>query len=592
MRIRIVRTRTGFTLVELMVAMALTIFIMLILTQAFVIAIDTFTTLKAIGDTQEILRSGANAVRNDLGLDHLEGKRRLSDPSIVIQRPSVGFLSTYTPSITTTGVTTSGSTLVTNVISTTAGLQVGMAVTGPAIPPNTWVFAINNAKAFSLSSPALLSQNPTQLTIFPLTIAEGSDLDNMMSWRSNYALHMTCRLRSDQQQSYYTTQIQNPGVQHPFNPTIQFFNLRTLYGMDPTNLAWTSLQTFGADADATLRPNYANRPPFLNPSLIPAPSNNNPILQTFPNPNPPPPFYPAYFYRGQWAEVFYFLGSPALGPYQPTGTTEEPTNPEGAGLPLYGLYRAYYVMAPDTSVINNPDPTKPLPLSAFPGYVNPPNWVLNPSYAGMACTPLGPAPPPSASAQSSPPLVFHSPANVAGGALWTLTGVGIPPTQGPTGGTFTITYNGQTTIPIPSGANSGFILGALQNLANVGVGNVQVSGGPVNQFPVLLQFSGPSVSPPTVLTVDTTKLVAGLIRQAPWRTIHPSTPPLPLRNATLVVPNVLSFHVRSVLGGTAPVDLVFDSAYSPTSLLGLSITLRVWDNKTRQARQLTIVQDL
>lgn len=63
MRIRIVRTRTGFTLVELMVAMALTIFIMLILTQAFVIAIDTFTTLKAIGDTQEILRSGADAVQ-------------------------------------------------------------------------------------------------------------------------------------------------------------------------------------------------------------------------------------------------------------------------------------------------------------------------------------------------------------------------------------------------------------------------------------------------------------------------------------------------------------------------------------------------
>lgn len=42
----------GFTLIELMVAMALTLFIMTILSQAFTLAIDTFSALKGIGDMQ------------------------------------------------------------------------------------------------------------------------------------------------------------------------------------------------------------------------------------------------------------------------------------------------------------------------------------------------------------------------------------------------------------------------------------------------------------------------------------------------------------------------------------------------------------
>jgi prepilin-type N-terminal cleavage/methylation domain-containing protein len=91
--------RAGFTLVELMVAMALTMFIMVILSQAFVIALDTFVGLKAIGDMQANLRVATTLMRDDLSQDHFEGKLRLSDvtemgaPRIVVQRPRAGFFS-------------------------------------------------------------------------------------------------------------------------------------------------------------------------------------------------------------------------------------------------------------------------------------------------------------------------------------------------------------------------------------------------------------------------------------------------------------------------------------------------------------------
>lgn len=46
----------------------------------------------------------------------------------------------------------------------------------------------------------------------------------------------------------------------------------------------------------------------------------------------------------------------------------------------------------------------------------------------------------------------------------------------PTGGTFTITYKGQTTGPIPWNASAATIDAALEQLSTVGVGNVAVSG--------------------------------------------------------------------------------------------------------------------
>ena len=87
--------RAGFSLVELLVAMALILFIMGILSQAFVTAIDVFRNLKGLGDLQDNLRAGANQFRFDMSQDHFEGKRRTSDPTFTSVPPREGFLRIY-----------------------------------------------------------------------------------------------------------------------------------------------------------------------------------------------------------------------------------------------------------------------------------------------------------------------------------------------------------------------------------------------------------------------------------------------------------------------------------------------------------------
>jgi type II secretory pathway pseudopilin PulG len=81
------RRRQGFTIVELLVALALIIFIMSILSDAFATASKTFRDLKAIGDMAERLRTAGTILRNDLAQDHFTGRRRLSDPSFWTDGP-------------------------------------------------------------------------------------------------------------------------------------------------------------------------------------------------------------------------------------------------------------------------------------------------------------------------------------------------------------------------------------------------------------------------------------------------------------------------------------------------------------------------
>ena len=65
------RRRSGFTLVEVLVAMALTLFIMSILSAAFVAATQSFSDLKAAGDLAEKLRGAKNVLMRDLEADHI-----------------------------------------------------------------------------------------------------------------------------------------------------------------------------------------------------------------------------------------------------------------------------------------------------------------------------------------------------------------------------------------------------------------------------------------------------------------------------------------------------------------------------------------
>src|SRR5262245_66481246 len=64
--------RAGFTLVESLVAMALIIFLMLILTTAFVQGLETFRRLKAAGDMQDRLRQSTTTIKDDLSWNHFQ----------------------------------------------------------------------------------------------------------------------------------------------------------------------------------------------------------------------------------------------------------------------------------------------------------------------------------------------------------------------------------------------------------------------------------------------------------------------------------------------------------------------------------------
>src|SRR5262245_53461910 len=107
------RHRQGFTLTELLVSMALIIFIMTILSEAFAAALESFRLMKAAGDMQERLRSVANVLRRDLQADHFTPDTdpltsivrtgRLSSLDLAVQSPPTagGFFRIYQGSVPT-----------------------------------------------------------------------------------------------------------------------------------------------------------------------------------------------------------------------------------------------------------------------------------------------------------------------------------------------------------------------------------------------------------------------------------------------------------------------------------------------------------
>jgi len=86
-------SRRGFTLVEVLVATALIVFIMGIMTEAFSAGIGVFRQLKAQGDTQERLRAGNNLLADDLRQPHFDlNQKKLSNLfTSPLNTPSAGY---------------------------------------------------------------------------------------------------------------------------------------------------------------------------------------------------------------------------------------------------------------------------------------------------------------------------------------------------------------------------------------------------------------------------------------------------------------------------------------------------------------------
>jgi len=70
----------------------------------------------------------------------------------------------------------------------------------------------------------------------------------------------------------------------------------------------------------------------------------------------------------------------------------------------------------------------------------------------------------------------------------------------PTGGTFTLSYKGQTTAAIAYNAAAAAVQSALAALSTIGTGNVSCSGGALPGTPVVIAFTGTLANDTTLLT--------------------------------------------------------------------------------------------
>jgi prepilin-type N-terminal cleavage/methylation domain-containing protein len=470
------RTRTGFTLIELMVAMALTLFIMVILSQAFVTSLETFSGMKALGDMQQDLRSAMVMLRDDLSQDHFEGKRRLSDQTttnnsseLASRHPQAGFFAVRRGS--------------------TAPL-----VTPPSTPP------------------------------YPLYASEGTDASPALipSLRAvDHLIYMTVKRKGNRQENFFNTALQGNPVDLG-----KFFGQKTAYDVLTNQLPY-----------ATQSQEYAGGT--------------------------------TGYYSSQWAEVLYFLVR--------TGSTEQPKDPTSTmGTPTYGLYRAQFVMVSDPTYVNKQFLTLATPADATALSVG--------TFSGISCRANGKA------------LTFYSPADAArSGTNRVFNDFGTTVLRGiATAAAGGASEAAGGVVTIKTTAAHGFSAGQTVTISGVTVKGYN------GAFTIM--------STPTTTTFTYINPMTGLgaagsgtatLKYDPEdnpRILNPQTATLNPQTATLVCPNVISFQVQLMyLNQTTFVDVAgttYDTTSIPSGLKGIQVTLRVWDNKTRQTRQSTIVQDL
>lgn len=514
------RQRRAFTLVEMLVSMALIIFIMVILTQAFVAGLETFRQLKAIGDMEQRLRSVVAVLRDDLTADHFEGRRRLSDPDFwLLGPPREGFFRIWQGS----------------------------------------------------------------------TTLEGADPDGVLSVRAtNHALHYTVRRRGNRRESFFAADI----------PPMNYWGAASLNGVAAQSVF------FEQDNPATSR--------FQEPGM----------------------------FTSQWAEIAVFLrpnGTTTLGVPAGTnlGTPQNPVYP----IPLFGLYRRALLAVPnnrhanwDDQVAPNPVDSTPINVTSIRGNYSPPNSIpLVPYLTGnsavfsqISCKkryasyavpfPMGDR------------LFFNNPTDLT-----------IPERRfGMTQERLTLPSSNVVIpagYPIRAAVTTNTTLGYAPDWSYPKFGDAE--GDEANQNPSLPLLTQDATREGTdlllndVISFDVSVLVTmlpddptrpDLPRQPafidlfdarlykppiyPAGQTHPRNPsfydsqvPVPANRTPPAVfdtwssqrDDVYNYTQWATVGSTTSAPLVLNT---DNRLVALKITLRVWDQKTQQARQVTLIQDM
>lgn len=148
----------------------------------------------------------------------------------------------------------------------------------------------------------------------------------------------------------------------------------------------------------------------------------------------------------------------------------------------------------------------------------------------------------------------------------------------PTGGTFTLTYNGQTTAGIAWNAVAGAVQSALEALSNVEPGDVTVAGGPGPGTPYTATFAS-ALGNTNQMTASGAGLTGGVTPAVAVTTTTPGVSALALGYKAPelgVTPNPngigLEFWTRDILDGASNPDLPYIHWTVPRA------TLRLADN--------------
>jgi prepilin-type N-terminal cleavage/methylation domain-containing protein len=598
--------RSGFTLVELLVAMALTLFIMVILSQAFIAGAQTFADLKAVGDMNNKLRVVSSTLRADLA------SMWITDPSLPGAKPQTqclsgnrpdavnplpatlptptgyrGFFRVWqdgpypyaapppsSPAPPSSGTTTTlskpgpyaagATTIQVDVASdpaspsqwtirpqTTLLIDAGVGTGSPPqtieeIVTVTSVAPIAGTTGATLTiTPALVNQHAGGA---PVVVCEGIDPDGLTSVSStNHTLHFTVFLGNQVTGQSTPDRLQN--------------YVSALIG-DTTSINPGSLWQFGPAAFRTAGPAGAGAPP---------------------NPSPP--------YNTQWGEVVYFLrenGTSTLG-----DVTVSPPQP---AMRLYSLYRRQLGVVSDG-------------ISAGANPATPPYSALNP-------TPV------------SPPPNFVT-TNAMSQYSWYYE-MSVRPDPNGTGNLF---FNGPNDLTIPERrfcmsqgaanpnppppplvANGGLPLvqpndtyataGTYRKLAET----IPPSGGTATESTAL---QGGDLLINDVISMDV-QLFVPAIKLTDFSYL-PTIPNVPGNNNTnpayqgkrvfdtwshelqsttpsVAVPNPYDYSQSDPATATPannPLTIPFQQ-----QPLGIQVILRVWDQATQKTRQVTIIQDL
>jgi type II secretory pathway pseudopilin PulG len=197
--------RTGFTLVEVLVAAGLCLLIMTVLATCFQAGMDTLSQLKSLGDLQQQLRTADVLLRRDLQAQHLESRfgNRVSDQRLDLYQP----YNPYTIDPTTGRLN---------------GPNPSPYGSPPAWqPPDAGFFRIFQG----IDSAATVAGGTG------VTVNEGTDPDNLPATRATtHILHMAVKVPADRLDRVFTATVPS-GVWTALSP------FATARALPPTNPA-------------------------------------------------------------------------------------------------------------------------------------------------------------------------------------------------------------------------------------------------------------------------------------------------------------------------------------------------------------------